>query len=185
MLMMIVDTAQTLDCFMTCAGQLGHMQVCTSLQTNNHASTPWLSFLQAGCPSFCPANSVKAPKAQAVVRTLQTTKFNCLTVVPIGISCGDVAHRCGCAAVYWRSFHARTSATYSAVAVRTHGPAPTPCVRTRCAWLWSGWTTTASTTSRKRDATWHVQPISLSLQLSVFFMPCLSVPLYVSFTRWW
>ena len=30
--------------------QLGHMQVCTSLQTDNHASTPPLSFLQAGCP---------------------------------------------------------------------------------------------------------------------------------------
>jgi len=32
--------------------QLGHMQVCTLLQTDNHASTPPLSFLQAGCP-FC------------------------------------------------------------------------------------------------------------------------------------
>ena len=31
--------------------QLGHMQVCTSLQTDNHASTPPLSFLQAGCLS--------------------------------------------------------------------------------------------------------------------------------------
>jgi len=31
--------------------QLGHMQVCTSFQTDNHASTPPLSFLQAGCPS--------------------------------------------------------------------------------------------------------------------------------------
>jgi len=29
--------------------QLGHMQVCTSLQTDNHASTSPLSFLQAGC----------------------------------------------------------------------------------------------------------------------------------------
>jgi len=28
--------------------QLGHMQVCTSLQTDNDASTPLLSFLQAG-----------------------------------------------------------------------------------------------------------------------------------------
>ena len=28
--------------------QLGHMQVCTSLQTDNHASTPPLSFLQVG-----------------------------------------------------------------------------------------------------------------------------------------
>ena len=27
--------------------QLGHMQVCTSLQTDNHDSTPLLSFLQA------------------------------------------------------------------------------------------------------------------------------------------
>ena len=40
--------------------QLGHMQVCTSLQTGNHASTPPLSFLQAGCPSCCSTNSVKA-----------------------------------------------------------------------------------------------------------------------------
>jgi len=40
--------------------QLGHMQVCTSLQTDNHAITPPLSFLQAGCPSCRPANSVKA-----------------------------------------------------------------------------------------------------------------------------
>jgi len=39
--------------------QLGHMQVCTSLQTDNHASTPPLSFLQAGCPFCRPTNSVK------------------------------------------------------------------------------------------------------------------------------
>jgi len=43
--------------------QLGHMQVCTSLQTDNHASTPPLCFLQAGCPSCHPTNSVKALKA--------------------------------------------------------------------------------------------------------------------------
>jgi len=41
---------------------LGHMQVCTSLQTNNHASTTPLRFLQAGCPSCRPTNSVKALK---------------------------------------------------------------------------------------------------------------------------
>jgi len=45
--------------------QLGRMQVCTSLQTGNHASTPPLSFLQAGCPSCHPTNSVKALKAKA------------------------------------------------------------------------------------------------------------------------
>ena len=42
--------------------QLGHTQVCTSLQTDNHASTSPLSFLQAGCPSCRPTNSVKALK---------------------------------------------------------------------------------------------------------------------------
>jgi len=45
--------------------QLGHVQVCFSLQTDNHASTPPLSFLQAGCPSCRPTNRVKALKAQS------------------------------------------------------------------------------------------------------------------------
>jgi len=49
--------------------QLGHMQVCTLLQTGNHASTPPLSFLQAGCPSCRPTNSVKALKAKALKAT--------------------------------------------------------------------------------------------------------------------
>jgi len=40
--------------------QLGHMQVCTSPQTDSHASTPPLCFLQAGCPSCRPTNSVNA-----------------------------------------------------------------------------------------------------------------------------
>jgi len=43
--------------------QLGDMQACTSFQTDNHASTPPHSFLQAGCPSCRPTNSVKAMKA--------------------------------------------------------------------------------------------------------------------------
>jgi len=45
--------------------QLGHMQVCTSLQIDNHASTPPLSFLQARFPSCRPTNSVKARKAKS------------------------------------------------------------------------------------------------------------------------
>ena len=49
-----------------------HMQVCTSLQTDNHASTPPLSFLHTGCPSCYPADSVKASKAN------QSTKGNTL-----------------------------------------------------------------------------------------------------------
>jgi len=42
------------------------MQVCTSLQTDNHASTPPLSFFQAGWPFCCPANGIKALKAAHV-----------------------------------------------------------------------------------------------------------------------
>jgi len=43
--------------------QLGRLQVYTLLQADRHASTPPLSFLQAGCPSCRPANTVKARKA--------------------------------------------------------------------------------------------------------------------------
>jgi len=46
--------------------QLGHLQVCTSLETDNRASNPALSFLQAGCPSCRPTNSVKALKEQHI-----------------------------------------------------------------------------------------------------------------------
>jgi len=48
--------------------QLGHMQVCTSLYKDNHASTPPLSFLQAGCPSCHPTNSVKALNAETHIQ---------------------------------------------------------------------------------------------------------------------
>jgi len=46
--------------------QLGHMQVCTLLQTDNHASTTPLSFLQAGCPSCRPTNSIKTLKGYTI-----------------------------------------------------------------------------------------------------------------------
>jgi len=58
--------------------QLGHMQDCTSLQTDNHTSTPPLCFLQAGCPSCCPTNSVKALKATASAGN----KLTCSNKVP-------------------------------------------------------------------------------------------------------
>jgi len=48
--------------------QLGHMQVCTSLQTDNHASTPPLSFLQSGCPSWHLTDSVKVLKVILIHR---------------------------------------------------------------------------------------------------------------------
>jgi len=40
------------------------MQVCISLPTDNHASTPPLILLQAGCPSCRPTNSVKNTEAK-------------------------------------------------------------------------------------------------------------------------
>jgi len=44
--------------------QLDHMQVCTSLQTDDHPNNPQQSvFLQAGCPSCHPTNSIIALKA--------------------------------------------------------------------------------------------------------------------------
>jgi len=45
----------------------GCMQVCTSLQADNHASTPPLSFLQAKCPFCRPTNSNKALKGYNLV----------------------------------------------------------------------------------------------------------------------
>jgi len=62
--------------------QLDHMQVCTSLQTDNHASTPPLSFLQAGCPSCRPTNSVKALKAlPRIATTVPRNRQNIKTLV--------------------------------------------------------------------------------------------------------
>jgi len=58
------------------------MQVCTSLQTDNHASTPPLSFLQAGCPSCCPINSVKALKALSALTDGNLTKVVAMWLLP-------------------------------------------------------------------------------------------------------
>jgi len=60
--------------------QLGHMQVCTLLQTDNHASTPPLSFLQAGCPSCRPTNSIKALKANQY--SITTSNY---LIIPINV----------------------------------------------------------------------------------------------------
>jgi len=56
--------------------QLGRMQVSTTLQTDNHASTPPLSFLQAGCPSCRPTNSVKALQAIIIAITYKRYSRN-------------------------------------------------------------------------------------------------------------
>jgi len=59
------------------------MQVCTSLQTDNHASTPSLSFLQAGCPACRPTNSVKALKANVHVMQFCSTSFTAFTALTL------------------------------------------------------------------------------------------------------
>jgi len=61
--------------------QLGHIQVCTSLQTDNHASTHHSVFLQAGCPSCRPVNSVKALKAPFTNKIQQKNSTISSTVV--------------------------------------------------------------------------------------------------------
>ena len=63
--------------------QLGHMQtICTLLQTDNHASTPPLIFLQAGRPSWCPTNSVKALKAQTQQSQITTVTEHTVSQQP-------------------------------------------------------------------------------------------------------
>jgi len=52
--------------------QLSHMQVCTSLQTDNQASTPPLSFLQAGCLPAAQPTASKHWLDQDVVYVLFT-----------------------------------------------------------------------------------------------------------------
>jgi len=52
------------------------MQTYTSPQTDNHASIPPLSFLQVGCPSCRPTNSVKALKdADLAIKQTKNTKY--------------------------------------------------------------------------------------------------------------
>jgi len=46
--------------------QLGHVQICTLPQTDNLSKSHHSVFVQAGWPSCCPANSIKALKARLV-----------------------------------------------------------------------------------------------------------------------
>jgi len=50
--------------------QLGHMQVCTSLQTDNHTSTPLLSFFTGRMP-FLPPNQQR----QSTEGTFNSTHY--------------------------------------------------------------------------------------------------------------
>jgi len=78
------------------------MQVCTSLQTDNHARTPPLSFLQAGCPSCRPTNSVKALKANLLCLLCHTTQLllPVLCLSWLNSACGLTLTVCQCHIFY-------------------------------------------------------------------------------------
>ena len=80
--------------------QLGHMQVCTSLQTDNHASTPPLSFLEAGCPSCHNILTKHLDKNRHRSEILLFRAFSALTLL-VGcqeehLACKKQVTRCWC-----------------------------------------------------------------------------------------
>ena len=74
--------------------QLDHMQVYISLQADNHASTPPLSFLQAGCPSCGPTNSVKALKAELWLTNCKLKSFSPLYLHDLILKTDDLYSVC-------------------------------------------------------------------------------------------
>jgi len=64
--------------------QLGHVQVCTSLQTDNHASTPPLSFYR---PDALPAANQQSQSTEGTKQTSQTLTstlfemFHCIAAI--------------------------------------------------------------------------------------------------------
>ena len=57
--------------------QLGHMQVCTSLQTDNHASTPQLKFFTGRMP-FLPPNQQRQSTEGVNFVPLNRIKYRCM-----------------------------------------------------------------------------------------------------------
>ena len=58
--------------------QLGHMQVCTSLQTDNHASTPPLKIFTGRMP-FLPPNQ-QSQSTKGTFRTMHSPLIACLSM---------------------------------------------------------------------------------------------------------
>jgi len=73
--------------------QLGHMQVCILLQTDNHTSTPPLCFLQVGCPSCRPTNSIKALKAILQVQIYKNNQVVVLSQLNSNTLCDCTRHK--------------------------------------------------------------------------------------------
>jgi len=54
--------------------QLSHMQVCTSLQTNNHASTSLLSFFRGRMPFLPPNQQCQSTEGKAMAHIVRMQK---------------------------------------------------------------------------------------------------------------
>jgi len=59
--------------------QLGHMQVCTSLQTDNHASTPPLSFFTGRLPFLLPNQQRQSTEGKVTTQPQQLSYINIST----------------------------------------------------------------------------------------------------------
>jgi len=82
--------------------QLGHMQVCTSLLTKKPRRYLTTHFLQTGCPSCHPTNSVKALKTiiEIIIRHYRNATFTLLFSALTGLYCVSEQFLNGTAARY-------------------------------------------------------------------------------------
>jgi len=71
--------------------QLGHMQICTSLQTNNHASTPPLSFFTGRMPFLPPNQQHQSTERQSWILHYYGTNAKCDNGLP-GRKIGSFIH---------------------------------------------------------------------------------------------
>ena len=55
--------------------QLGHMQVCTSIQTDNHASTPLLKFFTGQMPFLPPNQQRQSTEGKSIEGSHKYTKI--------------------------------------------------------------------------------------------------------------
>jgi len=63
--------------------QLGHMQVCTSLQTDNHASSPPLNFFTGWMPFLSPNQQRQSTEGTRVSPILTKIRKYFLNAIPV------------------------------------------------------------------------------------------------------
>jgi len=55
--------------------QLGHMQICTSLQTDNHTSTPTTQFFTGRMPFLPPNQQRQSTEGYYLIRSIKIFRF--------------------------------------------------------------------------------------------------------------